>query len=638
MNRNAEALLDANTNYFKIYTLTLRNLTDDELNLWANIGLGDEVILHQLDEIGHSTTTGTICEVRHLRWDVAAPPATSSTLTLQVTPHPNTPPDTGDDTVAMALWTATIDWGHHPTADESGWDTLGTTYGDIDSRDIDTDGDGTDDVELDAIKRLSDGRIRIEANSTAEYNRLEGKFMRLRNIATFPIWLAIPTSDNQRGTTVALIPESEDPAEDHPVPVSIWDTLPPGASLTPALVALPAVVGSAQDTAVAALTNFNVVVQTMETATVSQIGNVISQSPTQGTLVRPGSEVTLTVGIAEVIQMVAVPDVTNHTEGDARTDIEDVGLVATFEDRDELTGTDDLVIETIPAAGTQVAVGSTVRVVLRNLQALVPDVRGETRAEAVRLLEEADFVVGADLPDQDTDVGTNDNLVSRTQPAPGAQVDDGSTVRHRPVELRAGGGRRPRSPTWTATRWPRPTPPLTAANLVGSQGADIDTLVQGDNDRVVAQSPAAGTTVNEGSTVTFQLGNYIGVTVPDLIGDDISDVVTEIAGLNLVLSQSRRGRERRGPRRQGADPDTRGQHHRRPRLDGHGDGGQLRGSAGADGAVVRHPHRHHRRLLVGLRQPSRGQRRLHSVGHGGRGHRRRRRQRRGRDDHPHRHQ
>ena len=538
LQRNARAFLDGNNGYFKTYKIVLRNLTDAEMNLWTRIGTADEVILHALD-VSHATTTGTICQVRHWRWDGSY--FSGNMLTLEVVPHPTQFPDTGDAPLPSAIWSSVITWGFSDTSDktaDSGFDAPGGVrmFGDLANRDIDIDGDGTDDVEIDLIVRLDDGRIRVQVGTSGEYDMLEGKYMQLTNIASFPIWFVLPTGGT-RGNTVALIPESEVeaiPLTGHSVGVALWESLPPGATLTPALVSLPAVVGSTQDTAVAALNDFNVIVTTEETSDADDVGDVLRTIPEHGTSVRPGSDVTIVVGVAEVIQMVPVPDVTNHTEGDARSDIEDVGLVATFEDRNELTGTDDLVIETIPAAGTQVAVGSTVRVVLRNLQALVPDVRGETRAEAVRLLEEADFVVGADLPDQDTDVGTNDNLVSRTSPAPGAQVDDGSTVRI---------GLWNYVPVIVQVAVPDLSGLLEGAARTAVEGAGLVAVfvdqdqTSGTDNQVISQSPTAGTMVDPGSTVTVTIRNLVAAqtTVPNLVGLTETAATQALIDANLTV-------------------------------------------------------------------------------------------------------
>ena len=71
--------------------------------------------------------------------------------------------------------------------------------------------------------------------------------------------------------------------------------------------------------------------------------------------------------------------------------------------------------------------GSTVNIVLRNLQAVVPDVVGDSEADARTALTNAGFVVavGADI---DTNVQGDDNLVSTVSPAVGQQIDHGSTV------------------------------------------------------------------------------------------------------------------------------------------------------------------------------------------------------------------
>ena len=363
----ADRMRMSNDGRYKIYRVRLEELTDEEMNDWAGIGIGDEIVMETPIDPAEVSLLPPITQVREYEWNCTGETGYNLTLFLEV--HPQALPDTGDTgitTPLRALWEATITWGHDDDSDDSGYDAPGgaNVYGDITSRDIDTDGDGTDDVQLDAFKRLDDGRIRIVVGTAEEYNRLEGKYFQITNIALFPIWFVVPTDpDNVGNTPIQLIPESEVPAEgvQHFAGVSLWDTLPPGATLTEGLVALPSEVGVQRDTAVASLqaAGFTVVVTTEEDD--SNIGDVIRSIPAHGTSVRPGSEVTLVVGVAVPVQTVAVPDLSGLEKAAAETAITNAGLVPSGTAViSTVQATDQDVQTQNPPAGTQVAPGSTV--------------------------------------------------------------------------------------------------------------------------------------------------------------------------------------------------------------------------------------------------------------------------------------
>ena len=367
---NAKLFLDGNSSTFKLYTVPVENLTDEEMHEWAGIGAGDECRIDRLDDLRHSTVTSPICEVRHVDWHGTR--GGERNLLLLVTPVVN-PPTVAPPVEPTAFWFAIVTWGHDDDSEDSGYDAPGGVqmYGDIDNRDIDTDRDGTPDAQLDVLIRLDDGRVRVQVGTEAEYDLLEGKYLQLTNIAPFPLWMVLPTGDT-RGQTISVIPEDEKPRW------ARWSTPRCGTSCLrgrrwpPELVAMPGEIGVARDTAVASLqaAGFTVVVTTEEDD--ANVGRVISSTPAPGVLVRPGSEVSISVGVAVPVETVAVPNVFGLLESQARTDIEAVGLVVNFIDDDQTEGTDNQVLSQSPAAGAEVAVGSTVTVTIRNVVAAPP--------------------------------------------------------------------------------------------------------------------------------------------------------------------------------------------------------------------------------------------------------------------------
>ena len=370
LDANAKLFLDGNSSTFKLYSVPVENVSDDEMKLYAGIGVGDECMIDRLDDLRHNTLTSPICEVRHVDWHGTRGGVRN--LLLLVTPvvdAPTVAPEPGP----TAFWAATITWGHDDDSEDSGYDAPGgvQVYGDIDNRDIDADRDGTPDAQLDVLIRLDDGRVRLQVGTEAEYDLLEGKYLQMTNVAPFPLWMVLPTGDT-RGNTISVIPENEKPAVGHLVRVALWDELPSNAMLAPELVAMPGEIGVQRDTAVDSLqrAGFTVVVTTEEDD--ANVGRVISSTPAPGVLVRPGSEVSIAVGVAVPVQTVEVPNVFGLLEAQARTDIEAAGLVVNFIDDDQTSGTDNQVLSQSPAAGTEVAVGSTVTVTIRNVVAAPP--------------------------------------------------------------------------------------------------------------------------------------------------------------------------------------------------------------------------------------------------------------------------
>ena len=87
-------------------------------------------------------------------------------------------------------------------------------------------------------------------------------------------------------------------------------------------------------------------------------GHVYKQSPVAGRTVREGQSVTLTVSLG--IHYVTVPDLTNYVQADGEQQLKDLGvsvLVTQAVDESVAAGS---IIRTDPAAGSQVAAGTTV--------------------------------------------------------------------------------------------------------------------------------------------------------------------------------------------------------------------------------------------------------------------------------------
>ena len=151
---------------------------------------------------------------------------------------------------------------------------------------------------------------------------------------------------------------------------------------------------------------------------------VIDTSPPPGTSIERGS--TVTVRVSRGTEQVEIPDVVGQSEDNARSALEGAGLRAgevTEQESDEPPGT---VIEQSPAAGTQLAKGLPVALVVAQAAA-VPDVVDMTEDEARAALGDAGFDVRvrAQAVTSEDEVG----IVLEQDPAGGEARPLGTRVR-----------------------------------------------------------------------------------------------------------------------------------------------------------------------------------------------------------------
>ncbi len=340
----------------------------------------------------------------------------------------------------------------------------------------------------------------------------------------------------------------------------------------PNKVQVPDVIGLQQGAAVTAITDVGLTHTAFATSTTNQSlnGQVWSQNPAAGTEVDPGSNVTFQYYEyrAPPPTQVAVPDIVGEDKADAEAAVTTAGLVPSGSSVDVTDPAEDGKVQTqSPAAGTQVNTGSTVTFTYGEYtaptppptQVAVPDIVGEDKADAEAAVTTAGLVPSGSSVDV-TDPA-QDGKVQTQNPAADTQVNTGTTV------------------TFTYGKYTAPTPPptqvavpdivgsvkatgegaLTAVGLVPSgTGVVVDDAAQ--NGLVQTQSPAAGTQVASGSTVTFTYGVYTPseipptptvptptvptptvptptqVAVPDIVGEARTDAETAVTDAGLVPS------------------------------------------------------------------------------------------------------
>jgi eukaryotic-like serine/threonine-protein kinase len=194
----------------------------------------------------------------------------------------------------------------------------------------------------------------------------------------------------------------------------------------PGTVEVPLVTGLTEATATKALTRrgLNTDSTHKHSSTVPK-GEVISSSPPDGTTVTKGSRVHLVISSGP--QQVKVPDVTNQDTAAAHSAIHNAGLEYTDDqvNSDQPKGT---VIAQNPAGGTSVNKGTSVTLTISKgpNTAKVPDVSGQTQAQATAALQAAGFQVQA--KDKATTDQTQDGLVVHQRPAVGTVLKKGRTV------------------------------------------------------------------------------------------------------------------------------------------------------------------------------------------------------------------
>jgi serine/threonine-protein kinase len=192
----------------------------------------------------------------------------------------------------------------------------------------------------------------------------------------------------------------------------------------------------------------------VETQTSEERKNtVLTQDPIGETEAEEGSTVTLVVSAGP--EQVEVPDVVGLSEQTAIDQVQEEGLRVEIEriDSDQAAGT---VIETDPAGGTLVDVGSTVVLSVSTGEVEVPDVLGDSEATATATLENAGFNVTPVY--EETDEARPGTVIDQS-PSGGTLVRLGTTVVITVAEA-------PPEPTETAT----PTPTDTTTNNGGGAG------------------------------------------------------------------------------------------------------------------------------------------------------------------------
>jgi serine/threonine-protein kinase len=190
------------------------------------------------------------------------------------------------------------------------------------------------------------------------------------------------------------------------------------------------VTGLTFDEAKAKLATQNLVVsEQFEVSDTVAPDSVIRTDPPAGTKVADGTMIILYVSSGKT--QAAVPNVAGMTEAEAQAALENAKLVlGSITEGTSTSVPKGQVVSTDPVAGTQVAQGTVINLLISNGQVMVPDVVGKGLSDAIRLLTSPD--VGLVVDKQPVQACPNNaaplGVIVRSQSVPAGLVDAGSTV------------------------------------------------------------------------------------------------------------------------------------------------------------------------------------------------------------------
>ncbi|HKN98668.1 MAG TPA: Stk1 family PASTA domain-containing Ser/Thr kinase [Pseudonocardiaceae bacterium] len=177
----------------------------------------------------------------------------------------------------------------------------------------------------------------------------------------------------------------------------------------------------------------------------AKIGKVVSQNPPANSQAQPGTAVSITIGAQP--QNVPVPDERGKQFDQAKQDLESqkFGVKQQTTSSDQPAGT---VLDMNPEAGTQVAPGTTVTLIVSDgsqQQFTMPDLTGLTRSQAQQKMDGIGWKGKFNVNTVPTFDPTQDGLIKEQNPDSGSQISKNQTV-FITVQQLVGGGPSTSSP------------------------------------------------------------------------------------------------------------------------------------------------------------------------------------------------
>ena len=187
-------------------------------------------------------------------------------------------------------------------------------------------------------------------------------------------------------------------------------------------VTVPSVVGADRESATSELEALGLTVDARDEPSDEPSGQVIDQDPGEGTTVREGDEVTLTVsaGPADV----SVPNIIGMTRDEATQALEDVGLtVGDVTEEDSAEQAANRVIDLSPGVSETVSKGESVDLVVASGQVALKDYTGQDIAD----VRSEVFDLNLEIEEQSRDSGEDPGTILEQSPGSGT-VEQGTTV------------------------------------------------------------------------------------------------------------------------------------------------------------------------------------------------------------------
>ena len=267
----------------------------------------------------------------------------------------------------------------------------------------------------------------------------------------------------------------------------------------PETATVPGVLHQSEDHARVVLRKAGFEVKVKDVPSEKPKGEVVKQDPPADSEVDQGSTVTLKVSAGP--GKVKVPDVSGLAEDEAKKMVRDKGFRSKVTTSHSGAVRRGLVIGTQPPAGTSLAPGKVVTLIVSAgpKQIEVPSVVGEQQAVAQDEVQQAGFVPNVETRNADEPEGQVIDQI----PDAGTSLKKGETVT---IVVSTGAGS-------VIVQNVVGQPEGTASAMLRSQGLNVSvqeqsTDTKSQDGRVLGQAPDAGTRVRRGSTVTIFVGQF----------------------------------------------------------------------------------------------------------------------------------
>jgi beta-lactam-binding protein with PASTA domain/predicted Ser/Thr protein kinase len=273
-------------------------------------------------------------------------------------------------------------------------------------------------------------------------------------------------------------------------------------------VVVPGVVGLSEQAAIVSLHNAGLTaVPSLAPSTTVASGVVASQSPAGGTKAARSTRVSIVISRGPAFA--ALPVLERMSSAEALDALRKLGLVPTVRTEPSATIAPGRVTGTDPPAGTAQQVGSPVTVLVSSgpRQVSVPDVKGDSQTAAEAALSNAGLQPGT-ITQRVSSAAAPGTVLSQS-PRPGALARSGAKVSLVVAQ----------EPTTVTVPSLVSQSETAAAAALGGVGLRPRVRTQTTTEAaqagvVLAQTPAAGTAVRKGSSVTITIGVLKQATTP----------------------------------------------------------------------------------------------------------------------------